>query len=100
MTGLFCCAGPFRGTTRFNVFKKRNGKIHHFWGSEMAFAQPAPGQHHRIGDLAEGRLAIVTNAGRDAVDAAASGRNEGRRAQARSKDAFLLWRGIRTSGAA
>jgi hypothetical protein len=38
----------------------------------------------------EGRLAIVTNAGRDAVDAAASGRNEGRRARARSEDAFLL----------
>lgn len=36
----------------------------------------------------EGRLAIVTNAGRDAVDAAASGRNEGCRVQSRSKDAF------------
>jgi predicted dithiol-disulfide oxidoreductase (DUF899 family) len=39
--------------TIFNVFKKRNGKIHHFWGSEMAFARPVPGQHHRAGDMAD-----------------------------------------------
>ena len=39
--------------TIFNVFKKRDGKIHHFWGSEMAFARPVPTQHHRAGDMAD-----------------------------------------------
>ena len=39
--------------TIFNVFKKRDGKIHHFWGSEMAFARAAPNQHHRAGDMAD-----------------------------------------------
>jgi predicted dithiol-disulfide oxidoreductase (DUF899 family) len=39
--------------TIFNVFKKSNGKIRHFWGSEMSFAPPAPKQHHRAGDLAD-----------------------------------------------
>ena len=28
--------------TIFNVFKKKNGAIRHFWGSEMSFAPPAP----------------------------------------------------------
>ena len=27
--------------------------IRHFWGSEMAFAPSAPGQHHRAGDLVD-----------------------------------------------
>jgi len=39
--------------TIFNVFKKEGGKIRHFWGSEMSFAPPAPGQHHRAGDMAD-----------------------------------------------
>jgi predicted dithiol-disulfide oxidoreductase (DUF899 family) len=39
--------------TIFNVFKRKDGKISHFWGSEMAFAPTAPGQHHRAGDLAD-----------------------------------------------
>ena len=39
--------------TIFNVFKKQNGTIRHFWGSELSFALPAPGQHHRAGDMAD-----------------------------------------------
>jgi predicted dithiol-disulfide oxidoreductase (DUF899 family) len=39
--------------TIFNVFKKENGAIRHFWGSEMSFAPPAPKQHHRAGDLVD-----------------------------------------------
>jgi predicted dithiol-disulfide oxidoreductase (DUF899 family) len=39
--------------TIFNVFRKTNGAIRHFWGSEMSFAPPAPKQHHRAGDLAD-----------------------------------------------
>jgi predicted dithiol-disulfide oxidoreductase (DUF899 family) len=39
--------------TIFNVFRKSNGTIRHFWGSEMSFAPPAPKQHHRAGDLAD-----------------------------------------------
>ena len=39
--------------TIFNVFRKQNGAIRHFWGSEMSFAPPAPKQHHRAGDLVD-----------------------------------------------
>jgi hypothetical protein len=39
--------------TIFSVFKKSNGAIRQFWGSEMSFAPPAPKQHHRAGDLAD-----------------------------------------------
>jgi predicted dithiol-disulfide oxidoreductase (DUF899 family) len=39
--------------TIFNVFVKKDGAIRHFWASEMAFAPPAPGQHHRAGDLVD-----------------------------------------------
>jgi len=39
--------------TIFNVFAKKDGKIRHFWGSEMSFAPPAPNQHHRAGDQAD-----------------------------------------------
>lgn len=39
--------------TIFNVFMRNRGVIRHFWGSEMSFAPPAPGQHHRAGDLAD-----------------------------------------------
>jgi len=35
--------------TIFNVLKRVNGTIRHFWGSEMSFAPPAPKQHHRAG---------------------------------------------------
>ena len=36
--------------TIFNVFRKNDGAIRHFWGSEMSFAPTAPNQHHRAGD--------------------------------------------------
>jgi len=39
--------------TIFNVFRKENGVIRHFWGSEMSFAPPIPKQHHRAGDLVD-----------------------------------------------
>jgi predicted dithiol-disulfide oxidoreductase (DUF899 family) len=39
--------------TIFNVFRKSDGGITHFWGSEMSFAPTAPEQHHRAGDLAD-----------------------------------------------
>ncbi len=39
--------------TIFNVFHKRGGTMRHFWGSEMAYAPSAPGQHHRAGDLVD-----------------------------------------------
>jgi predicted dithiol-disulfide oxidoreductase (DUF899 family) len=39
--------------TIFNVFKKKDGVIRHFWGSELGYAPPAPDQHHRAGDLAD-----------------------------------------------
>lgn len=38
--------------TIYNVFRREDGDIRHFWGSEMSFAKPAPGQHHRSGDFA------------------------------------------------
>ena len=34
-----------------NVFVRRNGKIHHTWGSEMFFVPPDPGQDPRHVDL-------------------------------------------------
>ena len=39
--------------TIFNVFKKSDGEIRHFWGSEMSFAPTVPNQHHRAGDLVD-----------------------------------------------
>jgi predicted dithiol-disulfide oxidoreductase (DUF899 family) len=53
--------------TIYNVFKKEGGKIRHFWGSEMAFAPPAPKQHHRAGDLADPLWGLLdmTPEGRD-----------------------------------
>lgn len=39
--------------TIFNVFRKGDGAIRHVWGSEMAYAPPAPNQHHRAGDLVD-----------------------------------------------
>ncbi len=39
--------------TIFNVFRRQDGAIRHFWGSEMSFAPPAPGQDHRAGDLVD-----------------------------------------------
>ncbi len=38
--------------TIYNVFRKDNGVIRHFWGSELSFARPEPGQHHRSGNSA------------------------------------------------
>jgi predicted dithiol-disulfide oxidoreductase (DUF899 family) len=34
-----------------NVFVRRNGKIHHFWSSEMLFPPPGRGQNHRHVDM-------------------------------------------------
>ena len=45
--------------TIFNVFTRKDGVIRHFWGSEMAFAPCAPGQHHRAGDLADPLWAML-----------------------------------------
>ena len=39
--------------TIFNVFKRHDGIIRHFWGSEMSFAPTVPNQHHRAGDLVD-----------------------------------------------
>lgn len=39
--------------TIFNVFKKSDEEIRHFWGSEMSFAPSVPNQHHRAGDLVD-----------------------------------------------
>ena len=39
--------------TIFNVFTKKNGKIRHFWGSEIRYAPQAPNQDHRAGDLVD-----------------------------------------------
>jgi predicted dithiol-disulfide oxidoreductase (DUF899 family) len=36
-----------------NVFRKSDGEIRHFWGSEMGFAPTVPRQHHRAGDLVD-----------------------------------------------
>jgi predicted dithiol-disulfide oxidoreductase (DUF899 family) len=33
-----------------NVFARRNGKIHHFYYTELRFVPPEPGQHHRAVD--------------------------------------------------
>jgi len=38
--------------TMFNVFRLENGKVRHFWGSELTWAPEEPGQHHRSGDAA------------------------------------------------
>jgi predicted dithiol-disulfide oxidoreductase (DUF899 family) len=38
--------------TIYNVFRLDDGRIRHFWGSELSFAPPAPNQHHRSGDAA------------------------------------------------
>ena len=46
-------AGQDWDETIFNVFRKSDGGITHFWGSEMSFAPAAPEQHHRAGDLAD-----------------------------------------------
>jgi predicted dithiol-disulfide oxidoreductase (DUF899 family) len=46
-------AGQDWDETIFNVFRKSDGGITHFWGSEMSFAPTAPEQHHRAGDLAD-----------------------------------------------
>ena len=37
--------------TIFNVFRREDGVIRHFWGSELSFAPSEPDQHHRSGDL-------------------------------------------------
>ena len=36
--------------TMFNVFRLTNGRVRHFWGSELTWAPQEPGQHHRSGD--------------------------------------------------
>jgi predicted dithiol-disulfide oxidoreductase (DUF899 family) len=37
----------------FNVFRKDDSGIRHFWASELSFAPEDPGQHHRAGDLVD-----------------------------------------------
>jgi predicted dithiol-disulfide oxidoreductase (DUF899 family) len=39
--------------TIFNVFRKKDGAIRHFWGSELRYAPQAPKQDHRAGDLVD-----------------------------------------------
>jgi predicted dithiol-disulfide oxidoreductase (DUF899 family) len=36
--------------TIYNVFRLEEGRVRHFWGSELSFARPEPNQHHRSGD--------------------------------------------------
>ena len=36
--------------TIFNVFRLDEGKVRHFWGSELTWAASEPGQNHRSGD--------------------------------------------------
>jgi predicted dithiol-disulfide oxidoreductase (DUF899 family) len=43
--------GKVSDETMFNVFRKDDeGKVRHFWGSELTWAPMEPGQHHRSGD--------------------------------------------------
>jgi predicted dithiol-disulfide oxidoreductase (DUF899 family) len=42
--------GPVWDDTMFNVFRLDNGKVRHFWGSELSWAPEDPGQDHRSGD--------------------------------------------------
>jgi len=42
--------GPDWDETMFNVFRLVDGKVRHFWGSELTWAPEDPGQHHRSGD--------------------------------------------------
>jgi predicted dithiol-disulfide oxidoreductase (DUF899 family) len=37
--------------TIYNVFHRKEGKIRHFWASELSFGPAEPNQHHRSGDL-------------------------------------------------
>ena len=34
-----------------NVFRRNGGTIHHFWGSELLYVPPEPGQEYRHNDL-------------------------------------------------
>jgi predicted dithiol-disulfide oxidoreductase (DUF899 family) len=34
-----------------NVFTRRDGKIRHFWATELLFGEADPGQHHRHVDM-------------------------------------------------
>ena len=43
-------AGENWDETIYNVFHLHEGKIRHFWGSELSFTPPEPNQHHRSGD--------------------------------------------------
>ena len=36
--------------TMYNVFRREDGVIRHFWGSELSYARPEPDQHHRAHD--------------------------------------------------
>jgi predicted dithiol-disulfide oxidoreductase (DUF899 family) len=37
----------------FNVFRKDDDTVRHFWGSEMVYAPEEPGQNHRAADLVD-----------------------------------------------
>ena len=43
-----------------NVFRFDNGKVRHFWGSELTWAAMDPGQHHRSGDAVNALWACST----------------------------------------
>ena len=37
----------------YNVFRKDEDKVRHFWGNEMLYAPEEPGQHHRVGEFVD-----------------------------------------------
>ena len=45
--------------TMFNVFRLENGRVRHFWGSELTWAPEDDGQHHRSGDAANALWGIL-----------------------------------------
>ena len=63
MTGVQTCALPIlRDQQEFkpgeewdmpmlNVFRREGGAIRHFWGSELLYVPPEPGQQYRHNDL-------------------------------------------------
>jgi predicted dithiol-disulfide oxidoreductase (DUF899 family) len=51
--------GEIWDETMFNVFRLDDGKVRHFWGSELTYAPSDPGQHHRSGDLVNALWGIL-----------------------------------------
>jgi predicted dithiol-disulfide oxidoreductase (DUF899 family) len=54
--------------TIYNVFRLDEGRIRHFWGSELSFMPTEPNQHHRSGDFANALWGLldITPQGRGA----------------------------------